>query len=265
MDNSDLPVDSPNVEGRRTRLQQLPLRWVLIGFSIAGLVLGSVLVVVELPLITVETGSAFDTRMFIESDETELFDDSESVWFVSINQRQLTPATWLIAQFQPSTDIFHEDVLLRGGTFEELSETSALLMTQSQANAIAVATDRSGITNPADIRIITEGISGPSAGLSFTLTAIDVLTEGDLTGNVMVAATGAVNADGDVLPIGGARQKAFAVHESGFEVFLVPEANFDEASTAVPELNVIAVGTVDEAVDVLVDFGGDPPGRPAPD
>ena len=116
---------------------------------------------------------------------------------------------------------------------------------------------------PFDISIDTGSIGGPSAGLAFTLTLIDGLSEGELTGGKKVAVTGTIDLDGSVGPIGGLTQKASAVAQAGVEVFLVPqqqgEQQITEARAAAPGLEIVAVATLDEAIDALVAFGGDRP------
>lgn len=109
---------------------------------------------------------------------------------------------------------------------------------------------------PIDVGFTTEDIGGPSAGLAFTLTVLDVLTEGDLTGGANIVVTGAIDRAGNVRPIGGAHQKAFAAQEADADVFIVPDGNFEEASAAVPELRVESVANLDEALDLLTEFGG---------
>ena len=51
---------------------------------------------------------------------------------------------------------------------------------------------------PVDVTIDTARVSGPSAGLAFSLAIIDDLTEGDLTGRGDVAVTGTIDEDGSV-------------------------------------------------------------------
>ena len=53
-------------------------------------------------------------------------------------------------------------------------------------------------------------VSGPSGGLAFTLTIIDELTPGNLTGGKKVAVTGTIDGDGTVGEVGGVPQKAVA-------------------------------------------------------
>jgi len=109
---------------------------------------------------------------------------------------------------------------------------------------------------PISVEFTTEDVGGPSAGLAFTLTILDVLTEGDLTGGANIVVTGTISPDGTVGPIGGVHQKAFAADDVDADVFIVPDANFAEAQSAVPELRIEAVANLDEALAVLAEFGG---------
>ena len=104
---------------------------------------------------------------------------------------------------------------------------------------------------PVDIKIDAGGIGGPSAGLAFALDIVDEFGEEDLTRGRTVVVTGALGLDGTVLPIGGVKQKAIGARDAGADLFIVPDANFEEARDAVDDLRVVAVSTFDEALDVL--------------
>ena len=88
---------------------------------------------------------------------------------------------------------------------------------------------------PFEIEIDSGKVVGPSAGLAYALELLDVLTPGELTGGRVVAATGDLQADGTVGPIGGVAQKAVTVRRAGAKVFLVPRANLDEARSRAGE------------------------------
>jgi PDZ domain-containing protein len=116
---------------------------------------------------------------------------------------------------------------------------------------------------PFELSIDTQSIGGPSAGLAFTLTLIDELTEGELTPPGGVAVTGTMSLDGTVGAIGGLRQKASAVAQTGVDVFLVPaaqgEADIAAAQRAAgDDLTIIPVSNLDEALAALRELGGDP-------
>lgn len=108
-----------------------------------------------------------------------------------------------------------------------------------------------------DVDIETGRVGGPSAGLAFTLTVIDLLTAGDLTGGLQVATTGEIASDGSIVPIGEVALKVKAVERAGFDVFLVPDRNYDEAAAAATDVRVVAVTDVADAVAALTELGGD--------
>jgi len=124
-----------------------------------------------------------------------------------------------------------------------------------------VPADTRTVSLPFEVRIDTEEIGGPSAGLAFTLAVIDELTPGELTGGSRVAATGTIEADESVGAIGALRQKVVAAREAGVDVFLVPASqSVDELAAARaaagPRLTIVPVATLGEALAALEEIGG---------
>ena len=118
-----------------------------------------------------------------------------------------------------------------------------------------------------EVEIDTESIGGPSAGLAFTLTLIDELTEGDLMGGQRVAVTGTIDVEGNVGAIGGLNSKASAVQQVGVKYFLVPTSQDQQGPNDTiaaarrvvgDDVEIIAVATVEEALAALERIGGDP-------
>ncbi|HJR26298.1 MAG TPA: S16 family serine protease, partial [Acidimicrobiales bacterium] len=108
-----------------------------------------------------------------------------------------------------------------------------------------------------EIAIDSGDVGGPSAGLAFALTILDVLTPGELTGGHKVAVTGTMELDGTVGPVGGGLQKSLAVRNAGYEAFLVPTDEYAAVHAAIGEdVRVIAVDTLQEALDALDSLGG---------
>jgi PDZ domain-containing protein len=108
---------------------------------------------------------------------------------------------------------------------------------------------------PFRVSIDTGSIGGPSAGLAF---ALDILQE--LGRNVAhgrkVAATGALDLDGSVEPIGGVKQKTLGAREAGVDVFLVPAGgNAREARRHADGLRIIPVKNFPQALRALATLG----------
>jgi PDZ domain-containing protein len=97
----------------------------------------------------------------------------------------------------------------------------------------------------------TGEIAGPSAGLMFSLALYDKLTPEDLTHGGRIAGTGTIGCNGEVGPIGGIQQKVAGAEAEGATVFLAPKDNFNEASAAAGDIEVVPVATFDEARHIL--------------
>lgn len=113
---------------------------------------------------------------------------------------------------------------------------------------------------PFHLQIDSGKVTGPSAGLAFTLGVIDRLTPGDLTGGKKVAVTGTIDAQGNVGEIGGIVQKAVTLKEAGATEFLYPAATDPKELARVKKIcgTKIAlhpVATLDEALEILAPGG----------
>ncbi len=92
-----------------------------------------------------------------------------------------------------------------------------------------------GFDLPVDVKVnIPENISGPSAGLMFSLATYDTLTPGSLTDGEIVAGTGEIRPDGSVGPIGGIDQKIAGAERDGARLFLVPPDNCPDVEDVDP-------------------------------
>jgi PDZ domain-containing protein len=108
---------------------------------------------------------------------------------------------------------------------------------------------------PIDVRVDSRNIGGPSAGMMYALTLMDLLTSEDLIKGHRIAGTGTIRLDETVGAIGGVRQKVFGARSVGAEYILVPEANYDDALTAADDqIEVVAVSTLQDALDFLDDL-----------
>jgi Lon-like protease len=151
-----------------------------------------------------------------------------------------------------------------------------MVATRAAKGGICPGTAQVGVTTrtrnenfefPVDVKIDTGKISGPSAGLAFTLTIIDELTPGDLTAGKKVAVTGTIEPGGAVGPIGGVEQKAVTADQAGARLFLVPMAELKDARAHAGDMKVVGIRTLDDALTELTKFGGEatlPPPPPSP-
>jgi Lon-like protease len=104
---------------------------------------------------------------------------------------------------------------------------------------------------PLHVAIDTSEIGGPSAGLAFALEVMQKLGRNVLHGH-RVAATGEMELNGAVAPIGGVKQKTYGVRQSGADVFLVPAGqNARDARRYAGPLRIIPVRTFDQALHAL--------------
>jgi PDZ domain-containing protein len=117
---------------------------------------------------------------------------------------------------------------------------------------IGIGVDQAArIKLPIHVSIDASGIGGPSAGLAFTLEVMQQLGRNVLHGH-RVAATGEMELDGSVGPIGGVKQKTYGVREAGADVFLVPAGeNAKTARRYAGPVRIIPVHTLDQALHAL--------------
>jgi Lon-like protease len=104
---------------------------------------------------------------------------------------------------------------------------------------------------PIHVSIDASGIGGPSAGLAFALEVMQKLGRNVLRGH-RVAATGEMELNGSVAPIGGVKQKTYGVRQAGADVFLVPAGdNARVARRYAGPLRIIPVRTFGQALHAL--------------
>ncbi len=104
---------------------------------------------------------------------------------------------------------------------------------------------------PLRVRIDTRGVGGPSAGLAFALDVLEELGHDVDHGN-RIAATGAIDENGDVLPVGALKQKTFGARDAHVDAFLVPAGdNAREARRYADGLRVIPVQNFPQALRAL--------------
>ncbi len=144
----------------------------------------------------------------------------------------------------------------RDGKVREATITTAADPNDPTRAIIGVtALDDLEVKLPFPIKIDTGEIGGPSAGLAF---ALDILQEAgrNVTHGHKVAATGELTLDGQVLPIGGVKQKTLGARRAGVDVFLVPAGdNAREARRYADGLRIIPVENLPQALRALATLG----------
>ncbi|MFL5960724.1 MAG: S16 family serine protease [Gaiellaceae bacterium] len=105
---------------------------------------------------------------------------------------------------------------------------------------------------PIRVSINLPSVGGPSAGLAFALEVMRRLGRNVLHGH-RVAATGEMELDGRVGPIGGVKQKTYGARQAGADVFLVPAGggNARDAKRYAGSLRIIPVRTFGQALRAL--------------
>ena len=104
---------------------------------------------------------------------------------------------------------------------------------------------------PIAVRIDAGNVGGPSAGVAFALDVLEELGR-DVVHGHKIAATGELEPDGSVLPIGGIKQKTIGAREAGVDAFLVPAGdNAKQARKYADGLRIIPVESFQQALRAL--------------
>lgn len=148
-------------------------------------------------------------------------------------------------------------LVLTGKLGDVMKESAQIALDYIQANATKYSID-SKMFKERDIHIhIPEGAvpkDGPSAGVTMTVAIISALTGRHASSEV--AMTGEVTLRGNVLAIGGLREKTIAALRSGIKTVLIPEENRknveDLAKEVKDNLIIVYVKNVDEAIEATL-------------
>ena len=96
---------------------------------------------------------------------------------------------------------------------------------------------------------------GPSAGVAMTTALVSVLTETPVRADV--AMTGEITLRGEVLPIGGLKEKLLAAHRGGIKIALIPEENVKDLAeipdTVKSKLEIIPVKWIDRVLELALE------------
>lgn len=145
------------------------------------------------------------------------------------------------------------------GTLGEVMQESiqaALSVVRNRSKTLGIAED---FYQKTDIHIhLPEGATpkdGPSAGIAICTAIVSVLT--GIPVRADVAMTGEITLRGEVLPIGGLKEKLLAAHRGGIKHVLIPEENVKDLSE-IPDnikskLDIHAVKWIDQVIDFALE------------
>ncbi|CAN5298654.1 endopeptidase La [soil metagenome] len=101
---------------------------------------------------------------------------------------------------------------------------------------------------------------GPSAGVGMTTALVSVLT--GIPVRAEVAMTGEITLRGEVLPIGGLKEKLLAAHRGGIKTVLIPEENtkdlVDIPDNVKNKLEIIPVRWIDRVLELALERAPEP-------
>ncbi|SCK24116.1 endopeptidase La [Vogesella sp. LIG4] len=149
--------------------------------------------------------------------------------------------------------------IIRTGQLGEVMQesiTAAMSVVRSRASQLGIKPD---FYEKHDMHIhVPEGATpkdGPSAGVAMTTALVSVLTGNPVRADV--AMTGEITLRGEVLPIGGLKEKLLAAQRGGIKRVLIPKGNVKDL-TEIPaniknKLEIIAVKWIDEVLALALE------------
>ena len=148
-------------------------------------------------------------------------------------------------------------LILTGKLGEVMKESASIAFDYVKANADKYNIDKS-LFEKIDVHIhVPEGAvpkDGPSAGITLTTAIVSVLTSRKVRADV--AMTGEVTLRGNVLAIGGLKEKSISAHRSGIKTVIIPKDNakdLDELPKEVlDEVKFVLVSDVKEVLDIAL-------------
>lgn len=140
----------------------------------------------------------------------------------------------------------------RDGTLREIRLATAPDPDGSGRPVIGVLVEQAAhVELPIDVKIRSGAIGGPSAGLPFALAILEELGR-DVDRGHRIAATGEIELDGRIEPVGGVRQKTIGVRRAGVDIFLVPAGeNARDATRYAEGVRIISVRNFQQALRAL--------------
>jgi ATP-dependent Lon protease len=141
------------------------------------------------------------------------------------------------------------------GDVMQESIQAAMTVVRGHAKVLGIADD---FHEKKDVHVhVPEGATpkdGPSAGIAMCTSLVSILT--DIPVRHDIAMTGEITLRGEVLPIGGLKEKLLAAHRGGIKTVLIPEQNrkdlADIPADILEVLDVKPVKWVDEVLEIAL-------------
>ncbi|AJC18909.1 endopeptidase La [Pandoraea sputorum] len=154
--------------------------------------------------------------------------------------------------------------IIRTGSLGDVMKESveaARSVVRSRARRLGVSDEQ---FEKKDIHIhVPEGATpkdGPSAGIAMTTALVSVLT--GIPVRADVAMTGEITLRGEVLPIGGLKEKLLAAHRGGIKLVLIPEENVKDLAeipdTVKNALEIVPVRWIDKVLELALEHAPTP-------
>ena len=138
--------------------------------------------------------------------------------------------------------------------FNETAGSMAKDSVATAASVVRLLTGKRLSDYDLHINVVGGGnMDGPSAGCAITCAILSAIEKKPLRQDYAV--TGEISLFGDVKPVGGVQEKAFAAKQAGMKGILLPEENREDIEKDYLGLHVVAVKTVGEIWEKLVASG----------
>ncbi|MDC0611839.1 endopeptidase La [Vibrio sp.] len=149
--------------------------------------------------------------------------------------------------------------LIQTGSLGDVMQESiqaAMTVVRSRASKLGINED---FYEKRDIHVhVPEGATpkdGPSAGIAMCTALVSSLTGNPVKAEV--AMTGEITLRGEVLPIGGLKEKLLAAHRGGIKTVLIPKDNERDLEeipqNVIADLDVIAVQWIDDVLKIALE------------
>lgn len=135
------------------------------------------------------------------------------------------------------------------------NDTAGSMAKDSVFNAASVirrVTDKDIKDYDIHVNVVGGGnIDGPSAGTAITICIISALLDRPIRGDVAI--TGEISLRGKVKPVGGIFEKVYGARRKGIKLVLVPKDNEKEIPSGLTDIEVRAVSTIEEVMDIVLE------------